>query len=369
MILGFDGRYANRERKAGVGRYSAELLRALPQADDRVKLRIYLDRPPLASLAHLEHLAEIRVLPEGRFWMQRILASELRQNPPDVFFSSLTQLPLRCRVPAIAAIHDLAFLRFPDQFTLQRRWQARLQTAHVVRCAAHLLTISEATRQDVIQRYHVPESRVTVAYAGCPSAFLEPAVSRGAASRIEGLPDRYFLYVGRIQPRKNLSRLIQAFEMLCARHPDFPQHLVIAGDTGWLYADIFKQAEASPVRSRIHFQGFVPDAALPALMANADALLLVSLWEGFGLPVAEAMALGTPVIASNCSSLPEVAGDAGLLVDPYDVDAIAGAMERIALDAVFCEACKRRGPEQARRFTWERTAGLLAEAAWRLHAT
>ncbi len=369
MMLGIDGRLANAEKRAGVGHFCAELLQALPAQLDGASLRIYLDAPPRATFPLSAEQAELRVLPPGRFWTQRILGRELRRHPPDVFFSPVTQLPVCCPCPAIAAVHDLAFFDFGAYFTFRQRQIARWQARHVARNAAHLVADSFATQRDLAQFLGVPASRVTVAHLGCSSRFrrADEAAIRELRQR-HGLPEHFVLYVGRLQPRKNLVRLIEAFARLRARRPDLPHHLLMAGDEGWLQGPIYAAAEASTARAHIRFLGFVPDADLPALISAADLLALVSLWEGFGLPVLEAMACGTAVLTSNCSSLPEVADDAALMTDPYDVPAMADALERLITDEDMRLRLSQRGPVQAARFTWEHTAQSLLSVARSLHA-
>lgn len=173
------------------------------------------------------------------------------------------------------------------------------------------------------------------------------------------LPERYILYVGAIQPRKNLPRLIDAFGDLCAMYPHMPHELVIAGKIGWLEQDSLRAASDSNVRSRISMIGYVDEADMPALFSAADALALVSLWEGFGLPALEAMACGTPVLASNCSSLPEVVGDAGVLVDPYDTNDIRSGMGSLLLDENRRSQLSKAARQRAAAFTWDAAASIL----------
>jgi glycosyltransferase involved in cell wall biosynthesis len=176
------------------------------------------------------------------------------------------------------------------------------------------------------------------------------------------------LYLGRIQPRKNLDRLIDAFSETAARHPELPHHLVLAGDRGWMDQPIREKARRSPAADRIHFTGFIDEEDLAALISAADALALVSLWEGFGLPIIEAMACGTAVITSDCSSLPEVAGDAALIVNPEDTGAISAALDRLLRDQSRRHELEEKGFERARAFTWEKTAQRVMDAVKRLAA-
>ncbi len=362
--MGVDGRPANTSERAGIGNYCRGLLEALGRRDD-LSLRVYLDRAAGPHFPLDEPAAEIRALPACRFWTFRRLAGELRRDPPSVFVSSTIQLPPRPPCPSIATVHDLAFMTFPRHFDAKRRfispWRARL----AVRCATHLIADSEATRTDLIRLLNVDIERISVVYPGCSPSFRPDDDAETLARVREAcrLPERYFLYVGQLQPRKNLVRLIQAFTGFREEHPGSPHELVIAGGGGWLHKEIYEAAERSPARDSIRFTGFVADADLPALVSQADALVLVSLWEGFGLPVLEAMASGTAVITSNCSSLPEVAGDAGLLVDPYDVDAIQKALAQVACDAALRKTLEKKGVARARLFSWDTAAERIAAIA------
>ena len=363
LVLGIDARLANAPQRAGVGNFCRGMLDALPTVAGDTTLRLYLDTEPGADLPRGRR-CEVRVLPRKRFWTHRVLGPELRRDPPDVFWSPVLQLPLGAPCPMVATVHDLAVRRFPDQFTLRRRLLARAETRLAVLRAAHLCADSAATKADLAHYYRVASERMTVTHAGVAPEFHVPqhAADIQRVREIHALPGRFLLYVGRIQPRKNLERLIEAFEMLCARVPDLPHHLLMAGDRGWMEGPIHARAERSPVRGRIRFLGHVPAGDLPPLMAAADALALVSLWEGFGLPVVEAMACGTAVIASNCSSLPEVAGDAAVLVDPLDPESMALAIGRVLTDDAARHALERRGMAQAAGFTWQAAAARLMQA-------
>jgi len=368
IMLGIDGRLANAEQRSGAGRFCWEVLHALGyMVDSGVRLRVYLDRPPLPEFNPPR--ATLITLPSGPFWTHRILAGELQTQPTDVFFSPVTQLPWGCPIPSLVSVLDLAVCSHPAYFPWQKRLAMRLQTAHAVRRANHLLAISESTARDLRRYYGVGADRLTVAHPGCAEAFFEAKPAPPATGTIlDTVPDRYILYVGQMQPRKNLARLLDAYAQVCERHPDLPHHLVLAGGKGWQNEALFLATSTSPVADRIHYLDFLPEEHLPALVAGADVLVLVSLWEGFGLPALEAMAAGTAVLASNVSSLPEVVGDAGVLVDPEDTDAIAGGLTRLLTDAAFRFICEQQGRARARRFRWASTAAAIVEAVKKLAA-
>jgi glycosyltransferase involved in cell wall biosynthesis len=366
MLIGIDGRFANLPRRAGVGAFSHAMLAALPSVLDGCSLRVYLDRPPRPDFPLPPDDPALRVLPAARFWTQRVLAAELAAQPPAAYVSPLFQLPWRCPCPAVPVAHDFAFLRFPGEFTVRRRLQARAQAWHAVRLATRIVAVSEATAADLQHFHGVDPARVQVCLEAAAPVYRPQPEARVAALRQRlGLPPRFVLYLGRLQPRKNLVRLIDAFGRVVARRPDLPHHLILGGGRGWLYETIYQAAQDSPARDRIRFLDFVPEEDLPALYAAAEAMALVSLWEGFGLPVLEAMACGTPVLTSSVSSLPEIAGDAAQLVDPADTVAIASGLEALMGDAERRARLREAGLARAAAFSWTRSAAVLVDAARR----
>jgi glycosyltransferase involved in cell wall biosynthesis len=221
---------------------------------------------------------------------------------------------------------------------------------------------SESTRRDLVERYHVPPGKIAVAYPGI-NPLLKPVRDPAALAAMRQryhLPERYVLHVGTLQPRKNLSRLVSAYARLRDQLPD-PPALVLAGGKGWLYDDLFRQVEGLGLVGQVIFPGHVPpDHNLAAMYSAAQLYVFPSLFEGFGFPVVEAMRCQTPVVCSNTTSLPELAGDAALTVPPTDVDALAEAMLRVLTDEDLRQGMVERGAEQAARFTWE----ACADAVW-----
>jgi len=363
LLVAVDGRLANEAEPAGVGRYTAGMLRGLRTVAPEMALRIYLDAPPRAEFPLASDEAEIRVLPRKAFWTHRILGPALRKERCDVFLSPLTQLPHFCPLPAVAVIHDLAYYDYGEHFTWRQRLIAQMQTRYVVGRATMLAADSEATRQDVLARFKLAPQRVRVTLAGVDERF-RPAELGSARLRLAekyGIEGPYLLYVGRLQPRKNLVRLMEAFDQLKTARPACPHRLVIAGGSGWMMEGIAAAKRNAVHGDAIHFPGRIDEEDLPALYTCADIFLLVSLWEGFGLPVLEAMACGTPVITANCSSLPEVAGDFAVLVDPCDTKAIAQAIASLLDDASTRECLQVAGQARAREFSWEAAATKLAK--------
>ncbi len=365
MILGIDARLANATQPAGAGHYCREVLRALATLVHGMELRLYLDQEPGDTFPDGDW--ECRILPRRPFWTHRTLSQELRRDPPDVFLSPVTQVPWCCPCPALVSVLDLAVRSHPAYFPWRKRLAMRLQSEHAIRRGDHFIVISESTARDLGRYYPMASDRITVAHLGVNEAFFDigkTGVNRDALP--PGVPDHYVLYVGQVQPRKNLLRLVDAFSQVCEGHPEISHHLVLAGADGWQHEAIHQAIIASPVANRIHRLGYVPDANMPALIANADVLALVSLSEGFGLPAVEAMAASTAVLASNCSSLPEIVGNAGLLVDPCDTNAIADGLLRLFTDEKLRQNYECDGRTWAQQFRWKKTAAAIVAAAKKL---
>ena len=277
-------------------------------------------------------------------------------SPAPTLFHATEHLLLPLRgVPTVLTVHDLIFRRYPAHHKRLNRWYLNATMPLFCRRAGHIIAVSEQSKRDIVEAYSVAPEKITVIYEAADPRFCPQPANTAADVRTRyGLPDRYLLFVGTIEPRKNLGRVLAAFERLHAER--LTDALVIVGKRGWLYDDFFARLEGSPAKQAVIFPGFVPDTDLPAVYAAAQAFAFPSEFEGFGLPVLEAMACGTPVVCSNTSSLPEVAGDAALLVDPLEVDALTDALGRVLRDPALAADLRARGLAQAARFSWARAA-------------
>jgi len=344
---------------AGVGRYARNLARALDGLLPRENLMIFLtrDAPPVMDTVGTAIRAPFPTPNEyaRASWEQTLVPVQVARRGVTVYHSPNYILPFGLRVPAVVTIHDLAFLR-RDLQPLRSQVYLRALTAFAVRRARAIVAVSDYTRRCVEARYPGAAGRVSVIYEGVDPDLAAPSPAELAAFRSR-LPFRepFFLFVGTPEPRKNLVRLLQAFEVL-VRDDQLPHRLVLIGGRGWKTAALMRALRHSPVRDRVVCPGFVSDAELRLWYAAAAAFVYPSLEEGFGLPPLEAMASGTPVIASATSAFPEVVGDAGVLVAPTDVGAIARAMHRCATDSALSHRLRAAGPRRARRFSWQTTA-------------
>lgn len=379
--IGIDYTAAARQG-AGIGRYARELVSALLRRPGDHRYTLFAAVGGLADHRWRERVAgtgvRIRTLPLSDDWMARLwhrlrlpIPVEVVTGPLDVFYSPDFVLPpTRRGTRTVLTVHDLSFLHYPQHFVPSLAAYLNRVVPRSVARADRVLADSEATRSDLIVYWDVPPEKVTVLYSGVDARFRpQPQPQpQPQAERVEeaqawerrrlrryGIGERpYVLSVGTIQPRKNYLRLIRAFVGLpvCAGW-----QLVIAGGQGWLCDDVL--AEAARHGERVRITGFVADEDLPALYRQAALFVFPSLYEGFGLPVLEAMACGTPVVCSDVSSLPEVAGDAAVLVPPHDVEALAAGMERVLSDAHLRHEMIARGKARAAMFTWERAAEQL----------
>lgn len=256
----------------------------------------------------------------------------------------------------VITVHDLHFMHYPQFMTANSRRFYNEQIGWAVRKADHILVDSQATRDDLGNLLQVPVDKMTVHMLGVNSKFhpLPDPVVAETRTRM-GLPESYILFVGTFEPRKNIPGLLEAYKLLRQDMPDAPL-LVLVGRRGWLYEEIFARVEALHLADNLIWLEDTADADMPAIYNGADVLVLPSHYEGFGLPALEAMACGTPTIVANRSSLPEVVGKAGLLVNPDDPAQIAETMRRILEDSALCEQLKRDGLIHAAQFTWRRTA-------------
>ncbi|HZY42787.1 MAG TPA: glycosyltransferase family 1 protein, partial [Anaerolineae bacterium] len=308
----------------------------------------------------------IRRLPFHDKWLMRVwqrfripLPVELIIGKVDLFHSpDFTLPPTRPGVPTLLTVHDLSFVRDPDSAWPSLRAFLNQAVPRSVKRATHVLADSIATKNDLIELFGTAPEKITVLYSGVEARFA-PVHDQAELDRVCAkyqLPRPFILSVGTLQPRKNYARLVQAFAQLTN---ETPHHLIITGGKGWLYESIFEQVKSLGLENRVRFPGFVDDADLPALYSAAEVFAYVSTYEGFGLPLLEAMACGTPVIASSVSALPEVAGEVGLQVDPRDVDAITRALRTMIDDPDLRSRTSAAGLDRARTFTWEKAAQEL----------
>ncbi|MDP3758537.1 MAG: glycosyltransferase family 1 protein [Candidatus Daviesbacteria bacterium] len=370
MKIWIDGYEANVPQRLGSSQVAFELICNLEKIDVENEYTILLPASPLGDLPEERTGWKYKILRPKRLWTRIALPLALytAKQKPDIFFSPTHYIPrfAPTKVKRVVTIFDLSFLHFPEMFIQKDLWQLKNWTKFSAENADHIITISKFSKDDICKQYKLIKEKITVAYPGYDT---EKFFTRGESSfgrKVEeikkkyGIEGNYIMYVGTIQPRKNLIRLMEAFAGVVRDVSGLK--LVIIGKTegegkqGWMYEDTLQAPQKLGIESKVKFLGFVPTEDLSVLLSGATAFIQPSLWEGFGIPVVEAMATGTPVIVSNVSSLPEVVGKAGLLVDPYSVDQMEQAIRTIVSDKKLHQRYSKEGIARAKVFSWDKMA-------------
>jgi len=281
----------------------------------------------------------------------------LRHDRPDLVHVQYTG-PVACPVPIVVSVHDVSYLEFPKYFTAFRAWQLRNTVKRTVNAAACVLTPSEFSRKSILRHYPIDESKVVVVHNAVSGRFrpIEREVARAAVRRKTGLNAPFVLTVGDLQPRKNHLGLLRAFEEIVRAYPQLPHHMLFVGKETWYTKELRAAVAKSGVGERVHFTGFVEDDELVHFYGACDLFVFPSFYEGFGLPILEAMACGRAVACSDSSAMPEVADSAALLFDPHSVHGIAQAMKDVLLDPELRARLERLGSQRATAFSWEKAA-------------
>lgn len=369
MRIGIDYTAAVRQG-AGIGRYTRGLIGALPALDRENSYRLFVAGRGVQGPVPMGANFRTRWLPvtdrETALVWQRLrlpIPIELCLGRVDLFHSPDFVLPPLLSGRRVLTVHDLTFMRVPEfAHPVLREYLQRVVPRSVQR-ADLVLADSECTRRDVVELLHVPEERVQVVYCGVEDRFrpVEDEATLGEVRRRYGLERPFILGLGTLEPRKNFSGLITAFGRLLERRR-LPHELVIVGGKGWLYEPILERVRDLGLEERVRFAGYVADPDLPAVYTLASCLAYPSFYEGFGIPVLEAMACATPVVAARASSIPEVGGSAVVYVDPYDVESLVEGLDTVLHDGPLRAQLRAEGLARAREFTWERAARTLLAA-------
>jgi glycosyltransferase involved in cell wall biosynthesis len=363
---------ARKWRDYGIGTYVRNLVRHLARIDHETTYFLFCDDADESTLRDLAENFVPVVERSGGYSVQEhfSIPRQLERLGADLLHSPHYVVPLLCRKRSVVTIHDCIHLLFPQYLPNRMALSyAKFMLRHAVHKSAAILTVSDASRRDILRFY--PEAdpeRIQVVPNAIDDAILDDP-GEEEMERVKEryqLRGRYVLYAGNIKPHKNLDRLITAFGLLKQRPGHEDVKLLIIGDEVNKYGSLRRGVETSGVRQEVRFFGFVPDHTLSALYRMASVFAFPSLYEGFGLPPLEAMACGTPVVTSKISSLPEVVGDAALLVDPYNVEEIADALARVLDDKALCSDLVARGRERVQHFSWERSVKAIHECYMRV---
>lgn len=356
MQIAIDASRTTVARLTGTEHYALRLIQALIEQNhnrpDPFSIDLYFrDSPPTTLFPESEFVTH-KIIPFPRMWTHLKFAQSLWQDRPNITFVPAHTLPFVFPGKSIVTVHDLGYKYFPDAHPTKQRLYLDMTTRYSQARASLIFADSRATAEDLTRFYGTVPEKIRVIYPGVDAEPLTSQVHRVAeVTQKYALPDRYFLFIGTLQPRKNIARIVQAFAQWRARYDNQDMGLVLAGGKGWLFDEAWINGAEN-----VFLTGYIDEADKGALMAGAVALVFPTLYEGFGFPVLEAMLCGTPVIASRTSSLPELVGEAGLLVDPSEVSEIADAMGQISENASLRESLVTAGTKQASAFTWDETA-------------
>lgn len=370
MRIGIDARTlldpASGER-AGVGYYTTSLVNALVAKYTRDEFVLFVDHRIPSAVETFGGLPHVRVveLPWSRHksrlpfaYSHVVVAQALRRESLDVFHSPAYSIPLQYRRPSVVTVHDLAIYRHPEWFPSGQRFARSVVVPRSMHAATRIIAVSQSTANDVHRQFHVPCERVVVVPEGRPPVVrVTAAAAREVRERLR-VGDQYLLFVGTLEPRKNVERLVRAFDELMDEHYERyrPLQLVIAGAKGWKHEPIVRAIARARWSSHIRVVGYVSQEEKMALMRDALLLAFPSLWEGFGLPVVEALSLGVPVVTSFVSALPDVAGPGAVYVRPDSIQSIADGLLSLIRSPKQCATLGRLGKEHVKQFTWARAA-------------
>ena len=366
MRIGINTRFLLSSKMEGFGWYTFEVVKRMVLAHPEHEFVFFFDRAFDPKFIFAENVKPVVLFPPARhpflfiWYFDFALKKALKREQIDVFFSPDGYLALGSDVPQVAVIHDLNFEHYPEDIPSLPRWYLRKYFPKFAKKAANILTVSEYSKQDIVNTYGIEPQKISVAWNGAAPAFQPLTTEQQLATRdrfSNGKP--YFIFVGSIHPRKNVGRLIAAFEAFCKTNPSID--LLIVGTNMWKNGQSAIPTVSKEVEERIHFTGHVDLNVLSELMGAAFALSYVPYFEGFGIPLVEAMRCGIPIISGNLTSLPEVAGEAALYVDPFNVEAITNAMLQLANDENLQRELSQKSLERGQLFSWDHTA----EGAWK----
>lgn len=361
-VIAIDVREAAKKNRTGKGWYTFHILKNLlkqQQGNPHIHFILYSDEP-LTDLS-LPHNAELKIFTPGALtWHLKVL-KDLKKTHPDLYVS-----PTSFIVPALApktlktliTVHDLVAWLYPSNHQMKATLIERLTLPRAIKRTAHITTVSTNTKHDLQKLFHVPSEKITIIPCAADESFRPfSSEEKEKFKAAHDLPDDFLLAVGTLEPRKNFQLIIESFASLSEKFPDL--HLIIIGGKGWKYKHIFDTIHKFHLQKKVHFTGYVPSNDLPGYYNLARAFIFPSLYEGFGIPLLEAMKCGCPVICSNTSSLPEVVEDAALLIDPHDTKSLSSAIEKLLLDENLAHTLREKGLRQSEKFSWPASASAI----------
>ncbi len=368
MKIAVNTRFLLKNKLEGIGKFTKETFRRIVQAHPEHEFIFFFDRPYDESFIFEKNVTPVVLFPPARhpilfvWWFEFAIARALKRYQPDIFVSTDGYLTLNTNIKTLLVVHDIAFVHFPQYVSKAANLHYQYFTPKYLEKATKIATVSKYSKQDIIKQYSTNSKKIEVVYNGCDDGFRPLSLAEKVTVEDEysqGCP--YFLYLGSIHPRKNVARLIQAFDQFKAK-TDNTFKLLLAGRMAWQIKEVVQAIEQAQYKSDIIHLDYVPDDKLHTIVGAAHALTYVSLFEGFGIPILEAMNCDVPSITSKVTSMPEVAGKAGILVDPYNINEITNAMKKMATNTNFRNSLIAKGRIQRQKYTWD----LTAERVWKM---
>lgn len=365
MKIAVNARELLKGRMEGIGRYIFETTRRMVLDHPEDEFFFFFDRAYDPSFDFADNVKPVVVHPQARhpilwyLWFEWGVPYYLKKYDVDVFYSGDTYVSMKTDIPTLIVCHDIAYKHYPDHLRASHRRYYRNNFPRFHAKADHIVAVSEYTKEDIVATYNIDPNKVSIGHNATPAGFApldEPSKEAVRGKLTKGCP--YFMYVGSLHPRKNVVKLIEAFDIFKKTHGT-DHKLVLVGRMAWKNEELKKTYETITYRDDIIFTGHISNEQLPRYLAAADALTYVSVFEGFGIPILEGMSSGTPVITSNVSSMPEVGGDAALYIDPHDANSIAEGMHEIITNSSLRENLIVKGYQRAREFSWKKTSNHI----------
>ena len=373
MRIGIDCRYIldpGRGEQTGIGHYTYYLVKNLLEIDRTNEYVLFFSSRLIRTFEFRKKNVEIRFFRFARFkrylpfvYSHLLISAVLEREKLDIYHSPHNIIPLKYKSASIITLHDLAIYKHPEWFPatiFSQDFSTKVLVPRSLERAEKIIVPSESTKRDVIELFNIPKDKIQVIYEGVEGKVgsMKYEVRSQDVKKKYNLSDNYILYLGTIEPRKNIVMLVKAFYNLITTYNLQPTtyNLAIAGMKGWKYKDVFKTIKKLHLEKRVRYLGYVSHEEKIALMKGAICFVFPSLYEGFGLPILEAMSLGAPVITTRVSSIPEVVGDAAILIDPYKENDLTDALKKVVEDEGLRKKLSQKGELRAKKFTWEKTA-------------
>jgi glycosyltransferase involved in cell wall biosynthesis len=360
MLIGIDSSRANKQKKTGVEWYSYHLIEQFKKIDKENQFFLYTNVPLKGELGNCPENFKEKLLkwPIPRSWtIGRLSLEMMKKNKPDLLFVPSHTLPLINPKKAVVTIHDIGFEHFPSAYHWADKFYHKLIIKIIKRSADKIIAVSKFTKDDIVKTYKINPDKIEVIWNGYDSDKYKKIENAKAKLKEKyNITDDFILFIGRLELKKNIPRLIEAFAKFKKRHNQDNHKLVLVGTKGLTFPLVEEQIKKYNLADQIIFPGWIPDDDLPTFLSASDLFVFPSLFEGFGIPVIEAMACECPVICSKTTSLPEVAGEAALMFDPENVDEIVARIEQVVLNETVSESLITKGLERITYFSWEKCA-------------